>query len=369
MKNWFEIENVDAIDSPSLIIFEERVLHNINTAIQMVGSVDRLRPHVKTSKSSEITQLLIKKGIQKFKCATIAEAEMLALQNAQDVLLAYQPIGPKIQRFIQLINKYPNTNFSCLTDHLDAAKHQSELFEKNNLRVGVYIDLNVGMNRTGVEIGTKALELYQFCNEAKGYNLKGLHVYDGHFRNSNFEQRLNDCNESFEKVIDFVNQIKSLNLKEPIIIAGGSPTFSIHSKRKNIECSPGTFIYWDYGYSSICKEQDFITAAVLLTRVISIIDDRKVCIDLGHKSVASENDITKRVYFLNAEGLKPISQSEEHLVLDNTLNIPLKIGDVLYGIPYHICPTVALYEKVYVVKNNVVYTEWKTTARDRTLTI
>ena len=154
-------------------------------------------------------------------------------------------------------------------------------------------------------------------------------------------------------------------LPEPVIIAGGSPSFSIHCKRKSIECSPGTFIYWDAGYSDLCPEQKFVPAALVITRVISLPFAGKVCTDLGHKSVAAENDITKRVVFLNAPEVKVVSQSEEHLVFETGTDHRFKPGDILYGLPYHICPSVALYERVITIENGKITGEWMNVARDR----
>jgi len=45
------------------------------------------------------------------------------------------------------------------------------------------------------------------------------------------------------------------------------------------------------------------------------------------------------------------------------------VGTILLGIPKHICPTVALYEKMYVVENHKITKEWKVIARDRCITI
>jgi D-serine deaminase-like pyridoxal phosphate-dependent protein len=156
---------------------------------------------------------------------------------------------------------------------------------------------------------------------------------------------------------------------EPIIIAGGSPTFPIHAKRKEIECSPGTFIYWDKGYQHSCKEQSFIPAALVISRIISFPSDTKLCLDLGHKSISAENALDNRVYFLNAPELEFISQSEEHFVVEATAGHSYKIGDVLYGLPFHICPTVALYERASVIENNKVTVEWKIIARDRKINV
>jgi D-serine deaminase-like pyridoxal phosphate-dependent protein len=363
-QNWFEIKNINELDSPALVVFPDRVKHNIQLAIDMIGDVNHLRPHIKTNKSKEVSQLMLNAGITKFKCATIAEAEMLAQCKAVDVLLAYQPLGPKLNRFISLIKKYPATKFSCLTDNITAADDQSNVFSQNGLSVPVFIDLNIGMNRTGISPDKNAIELYNHCKTLKGITVAGLHAYDGHFRDIDFDTKKQKCDGAFGLV-----QALNEKLKLPGIIAGGSPTFSIHCKRQNVECSPGTFVYWDKGYTDLCPEQNFLTAVVLVTRVISLPAPDRLCLDLGHKSVAAENEINKRVFFLNAPGLKTISQSEEHLVVEAGEGHFYKPGDLLYGLPYHVCPTVALYERVYTIENGNVTGEWKNVARDRKITV
>ncbi|MBO9620357.1 MAG: D-TA family PLP-dependent enzyme, partial [Niabella sp.] len=85
MEDWYRIKNIDELDTPALVVYPERVKQNIELAIKMVGTIDRLRPHVKTHKSKEVTQLLLDAGVTKFKCATIAEAEMLGIVKAPDV--------------------------------------------------------------------------------------------------------------------------------------------------------------------------------------------------------------------------------------------------------------------------------------------
>ena len=363
-ESWYEIKNVNELDSPVLVVFPDRVKHNIQLAIDMVGDVDRLRPHIKTNKSPEVAKLMLNAGITKFKCATIAEAEMLAQCNAPDVLLAYQPLGPKLQRFVSLIKKYLSTRFSCLTDNIDAANEQANVFNSNGLTVPVFIDLNVGMNRTGIFPDEKAIKLADHIRGLKGISLVGLHAYDGHIRDNDYEAKKQKCDESFA-LVEKLNE----KLKLPTVIMGGSPAFSVHCKRENIEFSPGTFVYWDKGYSDLCPEQKFLPAIVLVTRIISLPSSDKICTDLGHKSVAAENEITRRVFFLNAEGLKPVGQSEEHLVLETTDGHSYKVGDILYGLPYHVCPTVALYERVITIENGKVTGEWKNVSRDRRISI
>jgi D-threonine aldolase len=367
--NWYEIKNTEQLDSPALLIYPDRVKENIRVVRSMIGDPLRLRPHVKTNKCKEATELMMQAGITKFKCATIAEAEMLGMCEAADVLLAYQPVGPKLQRFIALIKKYPATKFSCLTDNATTAKELSDGFIKNNLVVPVYIDLNVGQNRTGIEPGQESVKLYKFCAEQKGIKPVGLHVYDGHLNQPDMADRAKACNAAFSKVEAMAEKLISLSFPVPIIIAGGSPTFPIHAKREKTECSPGTFIYWDKGYRDNCAEQSFLNAALVMARIVSLPAENKICIDLGHKSIASENELNKRVYFLNAPELKFISHSEEHLVAETNSGHSYKPGDVLYGMPQHICPTVALYETAITIENNKVSGEWKTIARDRKISL
>src|ERR1700709_211265 len=111
-ENWYKIKDVDQLDTPCLVIYPERVKENIRILKGMIDDVARLRPHVKTHKCKDAALLMIAAGITKFKCATIAEAEMLGMANAPDVLLAYQPVGPKLERLIGLIRAYPETQFS-----------------------------------------------------------------------------------------------------------------------------------------------------------------------------------------------------------------------------------------------------------------
>jgi D-serine deaminase-like pyridoxal phosphate-dependent protein len=375
--NWYTIDNVDNLDTPALIVFPERVKHNIRLAIEMTGSADRLRPHVKTHKSPDCTRLQLAAGITRFKCATIAEAEMLAMEGAPDVLLAYQLIGPKAARFAQLIKKYPGTAFSCLIDNPEAAVAMAETFAKEGLTVPVYLDINVGMDRTGIAPGAEAVELYQLAARSKGITPVGLHAYDGHIRDADLAERTRKCDEGFAKI-----EALRKAIGQPLtIIAGGSPTFPVHAKRVNandgapapsapeIQCSPGTFVYWDKGYGDGFPDQLFQPAALVVTRVISKRSDTRLCLDLGHKSIAPENELARRVFFLNGPDLKPVGQSEEHLVVETAGAGRYPIGELFYGIPYHICPTIALFDRAHTVESGRITGIWKNVARDRSLTI
>jgi D-serine deaminase-like pyridoxal phosphate-dependent protein len=361
---WYQVQNIDSIDSPALLLYKDRTQRNISAAISMISNVDLLRPHVKTNKIPEVCSMMMSAGITKFKCATIAEAEMLAILGAKDVLLAYQPVGPKVTRLLLLTQKYPETTFSCLLDNTVTATNLSQVFSGHNIHV--FIDLNVGMNRTGIK-PQNAFGLYQHLQALPGLSIRGLHAYDGHINDTEFDSRKEKSDRGFSEVLMLIDRIKGTSSQPLTIIAGGSPTFGTHINR-NVECSPGTFVFWDWSYKNQLPNDPFDLAALVITRVISIIDDKTIATDLGHKSIAAENPLP-RVHFLNAPDAIPISQSEEHLVVKVMDSSAYHPGDVLYGVPVHICPTVALYEQAIVIENNTATTTWKVVARDRKLTV
>ena len=366
--DWYAIDNIDELDSPALVIYPERVKANINMLKSMIDDPDRLRPHVKTNKTREASVLMMEAGISKFKCATIAEAEMLGISGAKDALLAYQPVHPKVLRLIRLMKKYPGTHYSCLVDNAASAEMISETALASGLIIDVYMDLNIGMNRTGIAPGEQAVALYERCAALKGIRILGLHAYDGQIHDRDFEVRRKQCEEGYAAADKMAEVLRDRGYN-PKIVAGGSPSFPFHAARANVECSPGTFIFWDKGYLDMCAEQAFLPAALVVTRVISLPGETTLCLDLGHKSIAAENELSRRVYFINAPELRMVSQSEEHLVVEAGKGHSWKVGDVLYGMPIHICPTVALYDRATTVENGHVGGTWEIIARNRTLGI
>lgn len=376
MDRWYEIDNPEAADSPALLIYPARALNNIRRALEISNGPALLRPHAKTHKMREITKMMLAEGIRKFKCATIAEAEMLAASGARDVLLAYQPTAVKARRLRELTRRYPGVRFSCLIDNAGTARMLSQQFENSSLEV--FIDLNTGMDRTGIS-PAGAPELYRLARGLKNISVAGLHAYDGHIHDSDLPVRTQKADETFRLTSQALRKIertqktgttqKTEELRDTdsqfTVIIGGTPTFPVHARRENVETSPGTFVFWDEGYRKMLPDLPFECAALLLTRVISTIDRHTLCLDLGHKSVAAENPLHKRVYFLNEPAAEVLSQSEEHLVVRVPETKIHAVGDLWYGVPHHVCPTVALYEQAQVVKNGHIAETWKVAARNR----
>ena len=195
----------------------------------------------------------------------------------------------------------------------------------------------------------------------------GLHAYDGHVNCGDPVERKALSDAAFAPVLSLYKQLQREGLSVQALVAGGTPTFPIHAQRSGVECSPGTCVLWDYSYSSRLKDLDFLHAALVLTRVVSNPAPGRWCLDLGHKAIASENP-HPRVHFLNGPGLRAVSHSEEHLVVEGEPDGPLKIGDGLYGVPCHVCPTVALYSQATVIEHSKAVGEWPIEARARHLT-
>jgi D-serine deaminase-like pyridoxal phosphate-dependent protein len=364
--NWFDIKNIEEIDTPALLIYQERARQNIEKAIELVHSIEQLRPHVKTHKLLKITEMMIQAGIHKFKCATIAEAEMLGIAKAKDVLIAYPVLGPKIKRLQALKQQYPKTKFSCVIDNLDIAKQLSDCFMDDIL--DVFIDLNIGMNRTGISV-EYALNLYTNSLNLMGIHVIGLHAYDGHIHDTDVLERKHKTAKVFQLISLVQLEIEKFAEKKLKIIVGGTPTFSLHAlAHHDVEVSPGTFIFWDAGYKSLMPDFNFLWAGIIATRIISVVNKTTLCLDLGHKSIAAEKPLPRIKFLINDE-ITPIGQSEEHLVVQVENTDKYTLGDVWYGVPIHICPTVALYNEVKVVQENRVVDTWKVIARDRIITI
>ncbi len=366
-ENLFAITNTDEVNSPALLVYPDRIGENIKRLISIAGDSNLLRPHLKTVKTPEIVGLEVKQGIRKFKCATIAEAEMAAGAGAEDIMLAYQPVGPNIRRFFKLKGTYPGIKFSCITDSEKVIGQLSEYSVQYKTTAPVWLDINVGMNRTGIEPGKEAVRLYNLIRSLPGLNAEGLHVYDGHIHENDPAIREKMCNKAFLAVESLIRELSGSG--ESIkVVAGGTPTFPIHAARKGVETSPGTAILWDYGYSSSFADLDFLHAAVLFSRVISKPEFNLICIDLGTKAVASEMP-HPRVKITGLANYEFVSHNEEHMVIRTSEASKISIGDVFYCIPYHICPTVDRYDKVSVVRNGKVTEQWNVEARKRELTV
>ena len=360
---WYKIQNEADVFTPSVLIFPDRIQENIQRMIKIAGDVSRLRPHVKTHKMAEVIKLQVQQNITRFKCATLTEMEMTAASGGTDILLAYPLLGPDIEKYFSIINQYPKVKFSVLIDHEKSVSVLSQAAKTHQQKVNVFIDIDNGMHRTGAE-PEPAFNLAVKVSKNPWLNMEGLHIYDGHIHVSDFKLRQEQCENDFDPVTKLVQKLKNTGIEMNEMACGGTFTFPIHAKYKERTLCPGTPILWDAGYEENIPDLDFLPAAVLAGCVISK-PHGKVCFDLGYKAMASEMP-QPRLKFLDLQMEAVENQSEEHLVISTPDSGKLNPGDFVYALPIHICPTIALQEKVYVVENNKAVKTWQVVARKRT---
>jgi D-serine deaminase-like pyridoxal phosphate-dependent protein len=369
----YALSDVAAVFSPALVFFPELIRKNVARVVEMAGSAERLRPHVKTHKTREIARILLDAGVTRHKCATIAEAEMLASCGAPDVLIAYPLVGPNTHRLAALIRAYPGTKFSCLIDHPEATRALSATMAATGVTVGVVLDLDVGQHRTGIAVGDSALSLYELAGSLPGLVLSGFQIYDGHNNQEAREEREAGVRSFLAPVLDLRAAAEKKGLSVPRLVCGGTPSFPVYAAMSHIpgiECSPGTFVLHDAGYGSKYADLSGITpAAVLVTRVVSRPTTTRVTLDLGTKAVASDPPAGKRVTLLDFPEYQAVGHNEEHLVVETVEAAGYKPGDVVYALPSHICPTVALHKEALVAAGGKVVGRWVVASRDRQLTV
>ena len=334
----YKLTKPEMIDTPAMITYPHLVDSNINEIIRMCGGAENIVPHAKTHKSRDILEMQVAKGIFSFKCATLREAEMAIAGGACEIILAYPLLHPlKLRRFIGLVQAYPNVVFRVIAsteEHLFAV---SEIATENAITIDVYMDLDTGMRRTGVQPGTTACEFYCSIADKKNLNPVGIHVFDGE------TLYITDAQKRSAMVARTLGYLKHIweNAEKnqiPVLdnLVGGSWSFSHYIQEPNIRVTPGTWIYWDTRNSEM-DELNFDIASLVLGQVIDRdFDQDTVTVDIGSKSSSSDQPIHHRFKIVGFPKAELVSQSEEHGVVKLNGEV-LKVGDYVLGAPGHAC--------------------------------
>lgn len=366
----YRLEHPERLLSPSLVVFRDLVAQNLAAMIAVAGSADRLRPHVKTHKMPALVKWCESLGITKHKCATIAEAEMVARAGGTDALIAYPLVGPNLERLARLVAEYPATTFRVTVDAPEAAMALGAAMEGATRPLPVLLDLDVGMGRTGIAPGPEAEALYELVDSQADLLPDGLHIYDGHLSISDIEERRAAVAAGQQVVRDLQARLEAKGLPVTRLVLGGTPTFPIHACRSDpgVELSPGTGTLFDVNYATRFPDLPFVPAAAILTRVVSHPRPGRVCLDLGYKAIASDSPAGSRLRLLGVPDATYPVHSEEHLAVETAMADSLPIGTPLLALPAHICPTCALHQSATVVDaSGAVVDEWRVESRDRVI--
>ena len=366
----YAFEGQDAVISPQLVYYKDIIADNIKKMIALAGGTERLWPHVKTHKMAGVVRMMMAEGIDKFKCATIAEAEMCGEEKAARVTLAYPLVGPNIARFLRLMEVYPQTEFLAVSDCTKQVEKIGKAALEKETEVELLMDVDTGQHRTGVSLD-KVEEYYRTWAAMPGIVMRGLHCYDGHRHESDYEVRNREVAAVDEKIAEIKGRLQEAGYDCGILIMGGTPSFPCHQKLNEEYLSPGTCIIQDAGYKAAYRDLDFVPGAAVLTRVVSVPGNNTFTLDMGTKAVAADPN-PERAVLVGMEYAKTVLQNEEHWVVEVPVehagDIP-EVGTVMFAIPMHVCPTSALYPEVPVVSDGKLEDWWQVSARNRKITI
>jgi D-serine deaminase-like pyridoxal phosphate-dependent protein len=362
-------DGVEDVMTPALVIYPEIVDSNIRATLWILeGNANRWRPHIKTTKLRSIMKRFVDHGILNFKCSTTLELSTVCEAGASDVLVAYPMVGANARRVRELASRFPKITVSALVES------GSHIEQWRDSGIGLFIDVNPGMNRTGIE-EDRVQEIIRLAQEIKnaGQVFRGLHYYDGHLSSFNLAEREQTAHRGYDRLMRVVAEFDRANTEIGEIVTAGTPSFPCSLSYLPFEgadfihrASPGTIVYNDCSsLAQLPSEFGYRPAAVVVSTIISHPTAGRLTCDAGHKTVAADSGIPTCAVIGSPE-LVPSKPSEEHLpieAIEGALAPP--IGDLIYLVPRHICPTVNNFDYAVIVIGGKIAGVERVTARGR----
>ncbi|HJS99619.1 MAG TPA: D-TA family PLP-dependent enzyme [Terriglobales bacterium] len=365
----YRLAGMDEVLTPALVIYPEIVASNLERTLELLeGEGSRWRVHIKTAKLGYTLRMLVERGIRNFKCATTLELLTACKCGAEDVLFAYPSMGANARRVQELAGQFPRVRVSVL------AENEEQVRQWRGSRVGVFLDINPGMNRTGVEQNAvdKIVGLARAIGSA-GLKFCGLHYYDGHLGGLAFEERAQVAHHGYDQLLKITEAIENGGMQAPEVITAGTPSFPAALSYAGFRgqsfvhrVSPGTIVYGDAtSLAQLPGDYGYRPAALVVARVVSRPRAGTVTCDAGHKTVSADAGVPTCVVLGHPE-LTPLSPSEEHLPFSVAEGARgPQIGEILHLLPRHVCPTVNNFDWALLVRRGQIEAVEKVSARGR----
>jgi D-serine deaminase-like pyridoxal phosphate-dependent protein len=364
----YRISAGEQVLTPALVLYPELIAANIDATLRLLdGNADRWRAHIKTAKLGYTLRMLVDRGIRNLKCATTLELRTACENGAADVLVAYPLMGANAERVREISRQYPQVELSVL------AEDREQLLQWQGTRVGVFLDINPGMNRTGIAPAetSRVVRLISSLQELK-IEFRGLHYYDGQYGHAGESERMAGTHAGYDRLLELVNEIQRSGFRVQEIITAGTPTFPCSLAYKGFSSSdfvhrvsPGTVVYCDAtSLAQLPRRYGYKPAALVVARVVSHPAEDIMTCDAGHKTVSADAGVPTCVVVGHAE-VTPLSPSEEHLPLQIKGPSGLRRGELVYLLPRHICPTVNNFDAALLVRNGQLESVEKVSARGR----
>jgi len=365
----FRVQDAGDVMTPALLVYPDAIGANIAAILTTLGGAgDRWRAHVKTAKLAFTMRMLADCGVTNFKCATTLELVVACESGARDVLVAYPVVGANARRVREIAQSFPAVRVSIL------AENEEQIRQWSGSRLGVFLDVNPGMNRTGIEQDHRdeIVALTRTIRSA-GLPFRGLHYYDGHFGGLDESERTPAAHRGYEQLLKVVEALEQSGLRVEEVITAGTPTFpaslafaGFRGRQFVHRISPGTVVYNDAtSLAQLPVSLGLQPAVLVMTCVVSHPRAGIITCDAGHKSVSADAGVPTCIVAGHPE-LAPLGPSEEHLPMAVAEGAAApKVGDILYLIPRHVCPTVNNFDSAILVRNNKVESLEKVSARGR----
>jgi D-serine deaminase-like pyridoxal phosphate-dependent protein len=356
--NRYRVPGIEDILTPALVLYPEAVESNIERTVQLLGGdAERWRPHIKTAKLGRTLRMLLDRGVRNFKCATTLEMLVACQNGAADVLFAYPAMGANARRARDIAQQFPDVKLSVL------AENEQQIEQWRGSDVGIFLDINPGMNRTGIEQSQrdKVVALARAV-AAASLEFRGLHYYDGQYGGVSESERSKTTHQGYDRLLEIVSQLELSGIRVPEVITAGTPTFPCSLSYEGFRgrsfvhrVSPGTIVYCDAtSLEQLPAEYKYRPAVLVLTRVVSAPRPGVVTCDGGHKAVSADAGVPTCVVVGHSE-LTPLGPSEEHLPLavKDGAAVP-QVGEALYLLPRHVCPTVNNFDVALLVRDGKI---------------
>jgi D-serine deaminase-like pyridoxal phosphate-dependent protein len=370
----YRIAEIESVMTPALVIYPEIVEANIDATLRVLGGdANRWRPHVKTSKLGFVMRKMAERGVVNVKCATTLELKTAAEAGAEDILVAYPMMGANARRVRELALAMPDKRISALVENAE----QVESWIGSD--IGLFIDLNGGMDRTGIEQDhiDQVVQLAQVIEES-GLVFRGLHYYDGQMsKYEDLATREVMAHQGYDQLMQIIAALNSAGIVIEEVITAGTPAFPCTlSYRPFAEApfvhraSPGTVVYGDFtSAGQLPAEYGYRPAAVVVSTVVSHPMPGRLTCDAGHKAVSADAGVPTCTVLGHPE-LQPHKPSEEHLPIDAPAGVELPgVGDYLYLVPRHVCPTVNNFDDALLVVDGKIVGVERVTARGREIPV
>ncbi len=301
---------VEELDTPALVVDLDVAEANIR---KMQAVADRngcqVRPHVKTHKSPFFSAKQITVGAIGVCVAKVGEAEAQVAGGIRDVFIANEVRGPvKVARLMSLAAR---ANMIVAVDDAESVRELSDAAQAFGVELGVVVEVNVRMERCGVEPGEPTTTLARLVADAPGLRFDGLTGYEGHVSGTDEERRAETL-RAMDRFLDAKRDVEAAGLKVKVMTAGGTSTYDITSAVEHVtDVQCGSYVFMDGRYLSEMPGY-FEPALTVLTSVMSRPAADRAVVDIGLKSVATESGLPE---LLDAPGVRLDRLNLEHGVM------------------------------------------------------